>query len=702
MTAFMWLLALVLRSTVVLVVALSLGGLLRRSTALARHRLLTLTAMALLLLPALPRVLPRWELGIVPPWMETRSQQATGHPTDATSVATAVAEPVPVDPPGRGSGGQAEAATDRPSRAIASPQLAGPLGLSLGAATVSVWLMGMLAGLLGLGRALWRERRLLAAGRPLAGPWLDTLDEAQRAVALSRPVRLLACEEIQTPLTGGWRRPAVLLPPSAEGWPDERRRVVVQHELVHVVRGDGLRHLAWRLVAVIYWFHPLARLAEREASIVGEQACDETVLDLGTRPSAYARHLIEIAESLRARPLSFASALPMIDRSQLERRLVMILDPDRSAGRGRAVAGTCLTLLFVVVLGVGAAMPVPQSAKAAAPAAKAVGTVHPVPPGPGRSATSANPYAACTDGIVETFSSSFSFIQGMGGTDFDGVHGGDFALHQDIGDGRRLCAYVHGPVSFDERTGSIRELPRGSSVLVETRKGRERSQRMLVTTEQGEPRYQWWLDGNPQTVDDAAHAWLADALEVMARSRAIGSIHGQVGSLQGEIGSIQGEIGALQGQIGSIQGEQGSLQGKIGSIQGQQGSLQGAIGGHQGAIGSLEGTRWQASAAQRERIDREVAAHADAIRKLEAEMASLAFSRQTAKAETELRAFEESGERRIADLERQIKAIQAEDRIGRLEREIEDLHAEDRIRELERQLNAALERLKADLLRLGC
>jgi hypothetical protein len=106
-----------------------------------------------------------------------------------------------------------------------------------------------------------------------------------------------------------------------------------------------------------------------------------------------------------------------------------------------------------------------------------------------------------------------------------------------------------------------------------------------------------------------ARAWLGDALGAINGYRQIGSIQGQVGSLQGRIGSIQGEVGSLQGEIGSIQGQIGSLQGKVGSIQGERGSLQGQIGSHQGAIGGLQGSRWQADAAQKARIDREIDTH---------------------------------------------------------------------------------------------
>ena len=50
---------------------------------------------------------------------------------------------------------------------------------------------------------------------PSTGPWTETLAEVRRSLGLSRAVRLLTCEGIETPVTGGWRRPVVLLPPEA-------------------------------------------------------------------------------------------------------------------------------------------------------------------------------------------------------------------------------------------------------------------------------------------------------------------------------------------------------------------------------------------------------------------------------------------------------------------------------------------------------
>src|SRR5262245_8905286 len=72
----------------------------------------------------------------------------------------------------------------------------------------------------------------------LDGPWLEILEEAGRTLGMARLVRLLTSDANEAPLTGGWLRPAVLLPAVAESWTADRRRLVLQHELVHIVRGS--------------------------------------------------------------------------------------------------------------------------------------------------------------------------------------------------------------------------------------------------------------------------------------------------------------------------------------------------------------------------------------------------------------------------------------------------------------------------------
>jgi predicted nucleic acid-binding Zn-ribbon protein len=353
--------------------------------------------------------------------------------------------------------------------------------------------------------------------------------------------------------------------------------------------------------------------------------------------------------------------------------------PTEATRPGRAVALVGLAILATALVGAGATAPPASPIRVEVPVAAA-----------GEPARAVGARSFCSEGVGGRFTRT------SGGDDE-----GDFDLQHSLGDGSRLCAVVRGPVRFDERSGAIHTLGAGGSVLVETRGRQGGSQKMRVTSEGGELRYEWSLNGAVRPVDDGARAWLADALEVVAAYQEIGRIQGQIGSLQGEIGSIQGEIGSLQGQIGSIQGEIGSLQGRIGSIQGERGSLQGEIGSHRGAIGGLQGARWNASASLEKQIDTEIRQHEAEIRKLEAKLESSDFRKRLDDAEAELETYQKTARGEIAELEKQIDAIRARDEIGKLEKQIEDMHADDRIDAIKRRVAPTVERLQGQIRKLG-
>ncbi len=166
-------------------------------------------------------------------------------------------------------------------------------------------------------------------------------------------------------MTWGWRRPIVLLPPDAEHWSTERRLLVLRHELVHVKRGDYVTQLLGQGAVALYWFHPLVWFAARRLRIERERACDDAVLTLGTRASTYATHLLAIASSIHANPIGAATSIPMARRSQLEGRLMAILDPHIRRVAARATATVVVALLATLALAVSIVTPDAQTTDAA-------------------------------------------------------------------------------------------------------------------------------------------------------------------------------------------------------------------------------------------------------------------------------------------------------------------------------------------------
>jgi tetratricopeptide (TPR) repeat protein len=191
-------------------------------------------------------------------------------------------------------------------------------------------------------------------------------------LGLARPVRLLFSADVAVPITAGVLRPVVLLPEGARRWNDERRRVVLLHELAHVRRADWVALLIGQAASALFWFHPLAWSTRVHMQKDCERACDDLVLAAGTRPSVYAAHLLSIIRSLR---LSHQRALPavaMARRSYWDGRMRAILDPAVArrgvSGREARIAGAAIVTAVVALAVLEPWMPRRADAMAVNPA----------------------------------------------------------------------------------------------------------------------------------------------------------------------------------------------------------------------------------------------------------------------------------------------------------------------------------------------
>lgn len=289
----LWMVA---RGTVLLVLAGLAVLALRRGSAAARHLAWGLALAGMLALPALTLAAPRWEL----PWVRVVSVDA----------------PAPVSLPAPAAGGE------------------GRREVPWGTVVLAVWAAGAALTLGRYGVAVVSVRLIARRATPVTGgEWMLRVDEAAHALGMHEPVRLLRAQGAAMPMTWGILRPVVLIPAEADAWSPQRKRVVLLHEMAHVSRRDCLWQTLVRLACAAYWFHPGVWWAARQMHVEREQACDDRVLDVGTRASDYAGHLLEVARSFRSGPLSAAAAVAMARRSQLEGRVVAVLDAARARGR---------------------------------------------------------------------------------------------------------------------------------------------------------------------------------------------------------------------------------------------------------------------------------------------------------------------------------------------------------------------------------
>jgi HEAT repeat protein/beta-lactamase regulating signal transducer with metallopeptidase domain len=359
----------VVKASVVLTMAALVAAALRRASASTRHFVWTLGMVGALAAPLLSATHPKWEVPIVRVQAEQPSVAASEAPAlqrGQTPSAAALGSD-----PGRAithSGVETGRMGSDPGRSVTHSRQLALASVPWTTVLLMAWGAGALLilgrVLLGLIAVQWMARR---TPQVTDAPWLPLANELTADLGLRR-VRFMRARTASMPMAWGVLRPSVLMPADADAWPSDRLRIVLLHELAHVKRRDCLTHLFAQIAFAAYWFNPLAWIAARNMRTERERACDDLVLAAGTRGSDYADQLLDIARVMRAGrfPAVLAGAsLAMAHRSQLEGRLMAILDPTiprRALGRVRA--GLVLATFALLVVPVAAVQPWAQDAAA--------------------------------------------------------------------------------------------------------------------------------------------------------------------------------------------------------------------------------------------------------------------------------------------------------------------------------------------------
>ncbi|HEY3114231.1 MAG TPA: HEAT repeat domain-containing protein [Gemmatimonadaceae bacterium] len=346
---------LLVKATLILVVALGITLAMQRASAGARHLVWLVTLAALLLVPALMawsplplRILPptsRWTPPLAPSNAVNASIDRTGQAHKSAVIVAPTASKRKV----------------KPSSSIGAEIFSSPVlsGLSI---IVLVWAAVVLAIATSLGYATLVVRRIVNRARPLdTEDWLTPLWEVSDRLSLEEPPRLLRSEDAKMPFACGVFNATIVLPAECDSWSLDRRRAVLLHELAHVRRHDLIGHTLGRLACAVYWFHPLVWTAAKRLRSESERACDDLALACGARATDYAEHLLDIVTSVR-RDATPSVALAMARRKEFEGRMLAILDPElRHSSPTRKQSAILIGSLALISIVVGAAAPSPRT-----------------------------------------------------------------------------------------------------------------------------------------------------------------------------------------------------------------------------------------------------------------------------------------------------------------------------------------------------
>lgn len=276
----------------------------RNASASSLHLVWTLAITALLVLPVLGVALPRWGV-------------------DMPSVPSLTPPALPI----------VDGTISQTGPAVSWPpavhESASPFDVV--EAFVALYLLGMVICLLRIAVSNWRVAGIVRRSIEVKDhAWLALVRDVAPSMGIQRPVRLVHSGETRIPMTWRSSRPVILLPRDANQWPIERRRAVLLHELAHVVRLDCLIQWLTTIVCALYWIHPAVWYAASRLRRERERACDDHVIMTGMPARVYATELFDVARAYGGNSLATGVALAMAEPSELEGRLLALMDGVRS------------------------------------------------------------------------------------------------------------------------------------------------------------------------------------------------------------------------------------------------------------------------------------------------------------------------------------------------------------------------------------
>jgi beta-lactamase regulating signal transducer with metallopeptidase domain len=308
--------AVLLKSTVALLIGLIFVLAARRSRASLRHLMLAAVFVFLLLLPIVQRFAPAVDI----PVQKAQAAFVTG--------GAGGFQPAEVLAPVQSGGVKTR-------RAMSTADIL----FAAYAAVVFLLLARLLLGVLRL--------RVLARSSEV---WLEgtaRMNEIALRANIRRPTLVVLSSRITVPLTFGFIRSTIVLPVAAAEWSAGELTRAIRHELEHVRREDWAVQLVARVAAALYWPHPLVWIAWQRLWVEAERACDDAVVR-SSDSATYAEQLVLLAKSLaRRRALP---ALPMASPTRLAERVHAILDPGQRRGPHSRAAAVAAVLVMMVSL----------------------------------------------------------------------------------------------------------------------------------------------------------------------------------------------------------------------------------------------------------------------------------------------------------------------------------------------------------------
>jgi len=160
---------------------------------------------------------------------------------------------------------------------------------------------------------------------------IEMLSLLKRKIGVRRSVSLRASPEIYTPMSIGFLSPVIVIPNSVINDSSSKQlEMILTHELAHIKRNDYLVNLLQNVLRIVFFFHPLFHLMNRNLARECEHICDDWVIHVTEHRTRYAECLVNMLDRMLHNQVNTSVTMAMAERKQdIPGRIDMIVDKTR-------------------------------------------------------------------------------------------------------------------------------------------------------------------------------------------------------------------------------------------------------------------------------------------------------------------------------------------------------------------------------------
>jgi len=175
--------------------------------------------------------------------------------------------------------------------------------------------------------------------------WLTLLKGTQLNIPANLSIGL--SDKVTSPMVFGFMEPIILLPLSiCNHLSNEEIKLILMHELAHIIRNDYLVNLFIKISKILLWFNPFSYLITNRINLLRELACDQFVINHSNNPVVYSKALYQLAYHTQNSMTGFAMGAVNNNEHELLTRIKCI--NKLKYNHNHRFQLTFLTILFVL------------------------------------------------------------------------------------------------------------------------------------------------------------------------------------------------------------------------------------------------------------------------------------------------------------------------------------------------------------------